>query len=379
MQRALYRAYLYGIIVILLYFTAIATTIFLSVLLELTPLNGTVSYSVPGSQIVQPAVFAIISWIITVSVGGLHYWLLRRNEATDPSAADRSVRAFFVNGGEAIAALVALTGGIVALNIVFQSSGAAGGFAVLLVFALLFLLFELERHRRPARANVALALQQLHLSGLQLIFLTAFLLPSLINALSSSLYAILTATGVIAACGPILISSPPNAYCFSQAQTGTSLGTLWLIVGMVAVACLVYWWLARGALLGNLDTTIHFLGFAIGVIVTLVALERGLELLARILLGIGAAPADLVGSYDFISPLIAGLLVTAAFSARLREDRNSASQESGDIMLTALAIAATLAALPFWLGCANLLEGVIERYVPQGSITPLTVPLALIS
>ena len=375
MQRALYRAYLYGIIVILLYFTAIATTVFLSVLLQQTPLNGTVPSPVTGSQIVQPAVFAIISWIITVSVGGLHYWLLRRNEATDSSAADSSVRAFFVNGGEAVAALVALASGIIALNIVFQSSGAAAAFATLLVFAALFLLFELERRRRPARADVALAFQQLHLSGLQLIFLTAFLLPALLNALSSSLYAVLEASGVIAACGPI-DSFPQNAYCYSEAST--SLGTLWLIVGLVALACVGYWQLARGGALGNLVTTIHFLGFAIGVIVTLVAVERGLELLARILLGVGATGADLVESYDFISPLIAGLLVVGAFSVLLREDRTSASRRSGGIMLTALAITAALAALPFWVGCAILLEDVIERHVPQGSISSLTVPLALI-
>lgn len=381
MQRALYRAYLYGIIVILLYFTAIATTVFLSVLLQQTPLNGTVPSPVTGSQIVQPAVFAIISWIITVSVGGLHYWLLRRNEATDPSAADSSVRAFFVNGGEAVAALVALTGGIIALNIVFQSSGAAAALATLLVFAMLFLLFELERRRRPARANVALAFQQLHLSGLQLIFLTAFLLPALLNALSSSLYAVLAATGVIAACGSIdgyssSQSFAQNAYCYSEAST--SLGTLWLIVGLVVLACVGYWQLARGGALGNLVTTIHFLGFAIGVIVTLVAVERGLELLARILQGVGATGADLVESYDFIPPLIAGLLVVGAFSVLLREDRTSASRRSSGIMLTALAITAALAALPFWVGCAILLEDVIERHVPQGSISSLTVPLALI-
>jgi hypothetical protein len=122
----------------------------------------------------------------------------------------------------------------------------------------------------------------------------------------------------------------------------------------------------------------HFLGFAVGVIVTLVALERGLELLARILLGVGATGADLVDSYDFISPLIAGLLVVGAFSVLLREDRTSASRRSGGIMLTMLAVTAALAAVPFWAGCAILLEYVIERFVPQGSIMPLTVPLALI-
>jgi hypothetical protein len=377
MQRALYRAYLYGIIVILLYFTAIATTVFLSVLLQPTPLNGSAPSPVTGSQIVQPAVFAIISWIITVSVGGLHYWLLRRNEATDPTSADSSVRAFFLNGGEAVAALVALTGGTIALNIVFQSSGAAAAFATLLVFAALFLLFELERRRRTATAGVALAFQQLHLSGLQLIFLTAFLLPALVNALSASLYAFLLATGGITACGPIY-SFPQNAYCYNYSQAYTSLGTLWLIVGLVALACVGYWRLAQGNALGNLVTTIHFLGFATGVIVTLVALERGLELLARILLGVGATGADLVGPYDFISPLLAGLVVVGAFSILLREDSTSVSRRSGGIMLTALAVTAALAALPFWLGSAILLEDVIERFVPQGSIMPLTVPLALI-
>ena len=83
MQRSLYRVYLYGIIVILLYFVSIATTVFLAVLLRDTPLNGTSPTPITGSDLVQPAVFAITSWIITLSVGGLHYWLLRRNEAGD--------------------------------------------------------------------------------------------------------------------------------------------------------------------------------------------------------------------------------------------------------------------------------------------------------
>ena len=177
MLHSLYRAYLYGIIVVLLYFTAIATVVILSVLLETTPINGPVPVTLNSSDVVQPAVFAIVSWILTLSVGGFHYWLLRRNQSSDGNLANDTVRAAFLNLSEGIAALVAIVAGIIAINEITPNSGATVSFATLLVFAALFLLFEFEPRRLPASEGAALEFQRLHLSGLQLIFLVSLSYP----------------------------------------------------------------------------------------------------------------------------------------------------------------------------------------------------------
>ena len=373
MQRSLYRVYLYGIIVILLYFVAIATTVFLAVLLQETPLNGISSTVVTGSQLVQPATFAIISWIITISFGGLHYWLLRRNEADDPSAANGAVRAFFLNSGEAVAAIVAVGFGIIGINVAVQSSGASIFFAVLLVFTALFLVFELERRRMPAREGAAVELQRLHLSGVPLFFLVVFLLPALLNAISTSLYSFLLSNGYLTPCDP-----ESSGYCYTNPTT-PPLGSLWLIVGLIALAWLVYWLLALGDGSGNLVKTLHFLGLATGVIVVLFGVERGAELLLRILLGTGATAADLVESYNFIPPLLTGLLYISVYIALLRQDGSEESAETRATTRSAgIALSAVLVALPFWSGCVILLADFVERVVPQGVPLDLTVPQALI-
>jgi hypothetical protein len=374
MQRSLYRVYLYGIIVFLLYFVSIATVIFLSVLLQETPLNGAPPTPVTGSRIVQPAVLVIISWIIALSFGGLHYWLLRRNEATDPSAANSAVRALFVNSGEAVAAIVAVGFGILAINLAALNDTAATPFAVLLVFSALFLLFELERRRMPAEEGAALELQRLNLSGVQLFFLVAFLLPALLNALSASLFQILLGNGVLPTCGP----DSTATYCYTSSNT-PSLQSLWLSVGVVALAWLVYWLLGLGDGSGNLVKTLHFLGLATGVIVALIGVERGAELLFRILLGIGATAADLVGSYNFIPPLLTGLLFIGIYIGLLRQDGSGESKESRAATRSAgIALAAALVAIPFWSGCVVLLAGYVGSVVPQGVALDMTTPLALI-
>jgi hypothetical protein len=145
------------------------------------------------------------------------------------------------------------------------------------------------------------------------------------------------------------------------------------------VAWLVYWLLARGDGAGDLVKTMHFLGLATGVIVALVGVERGAELLFRILLGIGATGADLVGSYNFIPPLLTGLLFVAVYIVLLRQDGSGEPAEARATTRSAgVALTAGLVALPFWSGCVVLLADYVEGIVPQGTPLQLTVPLALI-
>jgi hypothetical protein len=374
MLHSLYRVYLYGIIVILLYFTATVTTLFLAVLLQATPLNGTQPSTPSSSQLVQTAVFTIISWIFTLCVGGLHYWLLRRNETIDASSANGAVRAVFLNLSEGIAAFIAVLSGVIGINILFQNSGAAGAFATLFVFTTLFLLFEIERRRMPAKAGAAREFQWLHLSGLQLIFLGFFVVPALLNALSASLYPILSSSGVVSACD----ATSTQPYCYNS-LINTSLFGLWLGVGLVVLAWLVYTVLGQAAASPNLVKVMHFLGLAIGVVLVLVALERALELVARIVLGVGATGADLLQSYDFISPLTTGLLIVGAYSVVLSGDRTTVPERSGMTLLTALALVVVLTALTFWVGCATVLDELLQRLAQAGSNSSLAAGLGLIA
>ncbi len=378
MLHSLYRAYLYGIIVVLLYFTAIATVVILSVLLEATPINGLAPATLTSSDVVQPAVFAIVSWILTLSVGGFHYWLLRRNQSSDGDLANDAVRAAFLNLSEGIAALVAVVAGIIAIDEITQNSGATVSFATLLVFAALFLLFEFERRRLPANEGASLEFQRLHLSGLQLIFLVFFILPSLLNAFSTSLYLILTNTGTVSVCsyGPGYTTYGPGC---TAPGAGTSALSEWLVVGLVVLAWLIYWLLGLGDRSSNAVSTMHFLGYAAGVVVILVGLEKAFELVVNVVMGERLTGLDLVQPFDFISPLLSGLVIVGASILLLRTGRDTLSSErSGTTLSTALAVTATLVALPFWVGCIILVYDVLEHLVPGGSNPSLTTALALI-
>ena len=359
MLHSLYRAYLYGIICILLFFTAIATTVLLSVLLEATPLNG-VPASLSESDVLQPAVFAAISWVLTISVGGFHYWLLRRNQRVDGEAANGAVRSAFLNFSQGLSAFIALVSGIIGINVAMQGSGAAQSLATFAVFGLLFLLFELERRRFPATDEAALVFQRLHLFGLPFIILVVFIVPSLWNAVAASLYAIFTSAGIVTLC-PYFATDTATCY---YGPAGSPVLKEWLIAGLVSAAWLVYSLLGRDDRMSLVVKAIHFLGFATGVIVILLGLERAFELLSRIALGIGATGSDLLQAYDFISPLVTGLLVLAVYIVLLRGDRDTVPEQSGATLLTSLAVAAFLAALPFWAGLAILVYDIVEHLSP---------------
>ena len=86
MARNLYRFYLYAVFLAMLIFAAVATGMLLQPLLSLTPLRGTYGGVAAGATLVQAAVFAGVSWLIAGVLGGLHYWLIRRDMRSDPAA-----------------------------------------------------------------------------------------------------------------------------------------------------------------------------------------------------------------------------------------------------------------------------------------------------
>jgi hypothetical protein len=61
-----------------------------------------------SAAIVQAVVFFAVSWLIAAALGGLHYWLLRRDMQSDPSAGASAIRSFFLNIVELVAAPLAI-------------------------------------------------------------------------------------------------------------------------------------------------------------------------------------------------------------------------------------------------------------------------------
>lgn len=368
MVRTLYRIYLYIVSLFLLFFSAIVTAIFLGIVLQATPLNGSYPSTLTQDQIVQPATLAVISWIATALIGGLHYWLIRRDMAGDPGAGSGATRSFFLNAAEGISAFVSILFGTLALSRT-PYGGAASAYAVWFVFLAVFALLEFERRRTQAGPGAATVLQRLHLYGIQLIVLVFFLISSWITALTQSLLAIFVATGLVHPDCTTYGPEPSPCYVNGVGSVDTSyLGLLWGTAAWVTFAWLAYAFLARrDNPRSRLRQVVHFVGLAIGIGVLIYAFERAAELVARWALGLGVTFTDVLGSYNFISPALAALLVLAFYIFWLRRDVMRAPQESRVTRLTILAIAAGLMALVFWAGCIALLRNIVETLVPGGT------------
>ncbi|HEV2661629.1 MAG TPA: DUF5671 domain-containing protein, partial [Ktedonobacteraceae bacterium] len=151
MVHNLYRLYLYIVSIALLIFAAFAVGRLLNTLLTFTPLHGTDGYHPPpASEVVQSLVFAGVSLVIAGALGGLHYWLIRRDMQSDPAAGNSAIRSFFLNMTEAIGiALAVPVAGFLVFSILAssQSSDIVGAAAFALATLLLVMVLELERRR----------------------------------------------------------------------------------------------------------------------------------------------------------------------------------------------------------------------------------------
>lgn len=368
MVRTLYRIYLYVVSLFLLFFSAIVTAIFLGLVLQGTPLNGSYQQILPRNEIVQQGALAVISWVATLLIGGLHYWLIRRDMASDPGAGAGATRSFFLNAAEGISAFVALLTGTMAL---FQSrySGAAPAYATWFVFLGVFVLLELERRRTQVGQGGATVLQRLHLYGIQLIALSFFVISTWISAITQTLLAIFTSTGLIhPQCNTF---GPEPAPCFVEG-IGTVdtpyLGLYWGAVAWVTIFWVSYAFLARNdSARSRLRQVIHYIGLGIGIGVVIYAFERAAELVARWALSVGITANDLLAPYNFIAAALAAILVIAFYIFWLRRDVIREPEEARATQLIIQALAAGLMALVFWAGCIYLLRNIVEALVPGGT------------
>lgn len=356
MVRNLYRFYLYTVYIALLIFAAVITGQFLNTLLDQSPLRGSYT-SVPSQdQFVQSLVFAVVAWVIAGALGGLHYWLIRRDIQSDPTAGTSAIRSFFLNITEAagISLVVPLIG-----FYVFGSLGYADGIDVAspLAFALpafaVTVLLELERRRTTVSSGIALAFQRLHFYGVQIILLLF---------LSSAWFVWIRPLidGVIFSGNGCRSSS--GAYCPNYNLFYLVIGILWFVVFWMG-----YGWLIKNDHSRVLRLILHGVSFAYGIGLVLAGICIGVQLILLPLFKLTASLADIVGTYpryDFVSPLTLGILVIGIYHLWLRMATRQGLMDGKVLFLTESAITEILSAAAFWWGCGSLLYTFFQMMLP---------------
>jgi hypothetical protein len=365
MARSLYRFYLYTVFIILLIFAVSATTQLLNTLLSFTPLRGTDGYVPSRSDLVQSLIFAVVGWIISGTLGGLHYWLIRRDILHDPAAGTSGIRSFFLNATEAFGALltVSLIGFGVLENWAYSNGmgNLVGATAAGLPTLAMVVLLELERRRTPARKGAALVFQRLHFFGVQLIFLF-YLTGAFLSAFRPLIDGVFFGgRGATEACAPYEYPCSLHYNLF-----GFLLTILWF------VACWLLYSLATSTDSSrNTRMIMHGLGLGYAIISGLSGASLLFELLLLPLYHIPVGFKDVLGpfaQYDFFSPLLLGVLVIAIYHWLLRNASQRGLIGTQVRRLTEWAIAGILLGITFWIGADYGLYNLLETLAPTPSV-----------
>ncbi|HEV7126237.1 MAG TPA: hypothetical protein VGN32_02210 [Ktedonobacterales bacterium] len=378
MSRNLYRAYLYVMCTALLVFAAIELGSLLNTLLLLTPLRGMYDNVPDHNALVQGSVLALIAVVLSLGVGGFHYWLIRRDLARDASAGGAAVRSLALNLVQAVAALVALYAGLNAIGLVGTSpiySGATFLVAIWFVAALVFVLVQLERARARPNPGAATVLRRLHLYGVHTVVLIT-VLTVVSGTVDRTIQALMIATRAIS--DPCL--PKPGSFVPNNVGCGPSYGLAggWLQVLWVLLAWALYFWLARGDERSVLREVAHFLGFAIGLGSFIAGFERAAELVLRTALHTGAGFAqEFAFQYAFVGLLVLGAIVAAAYAYWLLSNSPATTLGRLGTGLTLIALAAVGFGIPFYVGIAQVARGLLEALIRGTPLAPAEWALGL--
>ncbi|HZR42246.1 MAG TPA: hypothetical protein VFB12_19155, partial [Ktedonobacteraceae bacterium] len=363
MVRNLYRFYLYVVFIALLIFAAVAVGQFLATVLSFTPLRG--SYGTTPSQavVLQSTIFALVSLVIAGALGGLHYWLIRRDLHNDPAAGTSAIRSFFLNICEAIGISLAVPFvGFMMLatraqspedNIVFATAFALPTLALVLIL-------EVERRRTQTRSREALIFQRFHVYAI-LVILLIYLTFSWLSAVRPLVDGLFFAGRAARE-----VCTGPNILCPIYNFPLLISSILWFVAWFVGYGLLVS---ADKATL--LRLILQGTGLAYGIGLILFGLQQGIEVLLFFPFNVSVALKDVLGaynaSYDFVSPLTLGILIVALFSWWLRLAAQQGLIKRNVLVLTEYAIAGVLAAAAFWWGGGNLLYDLFQSMTPVPS------------
>ncbi|GAC1362120.1 MAG: hypothetical protein NVS2B12_27420 [Ktedonobacteraceae bacterium] len=347
-MRGLYRFYLYTVFTLLSVYAAYACSVLLSVLLRFSPLRASYETQPSSSDVVQAVTLSLVSFVVVLLIGGLHYWLIRRDIAQDAAGGTSAVRSFFLNTTEGIAAALSLPFFGWALLNLATSNDAGLPLAFMLSTLALALLLELERRRiaTPTQGASA-AFLRLHTYGVQ-----AVLLIVLVNSWSRVLLPIID--------GLFLGRRVEAANCAGNGQCPQANLFFLVLAGLWFVATwLFYGWLTSRDSSRVLRFILHGLGFAAGIGVLLPGLYKALHLLLVLIFRAPPALTEVMSagaSYDFIGPLTLGSLVAFIYHRWMHMgSAQGLLPARANLRLIELVILSVLAAATFWLGIGNLL------------------------
>jgi hypothetical protein len=354
MARNLYRIYLYIVFIAMLIFATFALIRLLQPLLAFTPLRGSYSTVPTSADMVQAGVFFVVSWIIAFLLGGLHYWLIRRDTHSDPIAGRSAIRAFFLNITELIVAPLAVF--VSAFAVISElghdpASDVTGSAAFAIAALVLLAVLELERQRTQAGPGAAMVFQRLHLYGVQVILLIilTFSWISTVHQLVDALVFAGQATGNTP-CGGFTGCPGPNLL-------SSVASTLWIVLFWVG-----YGYFARNDTPSLLRLILHFSSFGYGVGLVLYGVSQGIQLGLLTLFGVSIPASEILNTYDFAAFITFGLLVVGVYTLWLWFATNQQPATRTTTKLAGEAIITALLAGAFWWGIAlvllNALEGI---------------------
>jgi hypothetical protein len=352
MASNFYRVYLYVVFLAMLIFAAVGLGWLLQSLLALTALRGTYGAVPTSMDLVQHIVFFGVSWLIAGVLGGLHYWLIRRDMRQDADAGDSGVRAFFLNLVELVVAPlgIGITSSAVIPQLGQTYSGDLSGTTAFALSALaLFVVLELERRRKPAEHGVALFFQRFHLYGVQFILLN-ILVFTWIYAFTLLFNVIVyngQAGGSVVCVGFVA--------CEGQNLFSALAATLWAIVFWIG-----YGWLSRGDAPSLFRRIMHYGSLAFGVGYLLFGLHLALDLAFRHIAGVEPTPQDTVTSFNFGAYILLGALVIGIYLYWLRSTGRREQDGLSRVSLNCQVVFAALMAGAFYWGIGYLLLNALE-------------------
>jgi hypothetical protein len=360
MAHNLYRFYLYMVCVALLIFAAVTLGLLLQTLLLFTPLRDQYTSIPTSAQVLQSVVLTVVSWLIAGGLGGVHYWLIRRDMNSDPTAGASAIRAFFLNIPEGLAVVVGV--GFAGFGVIEQwahvsTGGIVANLAVSLPAFLLALVLELERRRTTVGAGLALTFQRLHFYGVQLLLLIFLIFPWMNDFRPLVDGVILGGRGLHELCN----ASNAYGYCPSFNLFALFMTLLWF------VGCwLAYGWLARNDMSAQLGLILRFVSFAAGIGFLIAGLYHAVTLLLYPLFHLALTWRAVSGpdaAHDFFSPFTLGLLIIGVYSYWLQRSVSLGIIARNTLLAIENAVAAGLLAASFWWGCGNLLLNAFETLV----------------
>lgn len=363
MLRNLYRFYLYAVFIAMVIFAATGVFQFLQTMLGLTSLVG--QNTPPSSaDVTQAVVYALVALLVAAGIGGLHYWLMRRDMRDDVGAGNSGVRAFFLNALELVSYITGVSAGISVIGSFGQqyASGLNIPCALAITSLCVWGVAELERRRAPATAGAAVVFQRLHFYGTQLILLgiiTFYWLGTVGQFIDNVVFQG-RGTG-LAPCGGF--TTCPSANLLSAIAA-----LLWTVLFWLG-----YGYLSRKDTGSLLRRVLHYLSFGYGLIFVIVGVYRAASLIVLSMLGALPGQNQISGPYapyDIVSPLSFGALTCVIYLYWLRGAVRQQPPERAAMALIVNAIAAIVAGVVFWWGCGSVILNLLNQIMPTSPLSP---------